>query len=78
MKKFDKPESHDSDQVQPAPVDEDVPQRRNNPWFAVTDENGKFEIKGLPPGEYTLVAVHEKLGEANHENQRWTERIEDR
>jgi plastocyanin len=35
----------------------------SNPFFAVTDENGKFEIKGLPPGEYTLAAVHEKLGE---------------
>jgi plastocyanin len=35
----------------------------DNPWFAVTDENGKFKIKGLPPGEYTLAAVHEKLGE---------------
>ena len=35
----------------------------DNPWFAVTGEAGKFEIKGLPPGEYTLAAVHEKLGE---------------
>ncbi|HUQ49363.1 MAG TPA: hypothetical protein VM056_01510 [Terriglobales bacterium] len=34
-----------------------------NPFFAVTDAVGKFEIKGLPAGEYTLVAVHEKLGE---------------
>ncbi len=35
----------------------------DNPWFAVTDQNGKFKIEGLPPGEYTLAAVHEKLGE---------------
>jgi plastocyanin len=35
----------------------------DNPWFAVTDENGTFDLKGLPPGEYTLTAVHEKLGE---------------
>jgi Plastocyanin len=34
-----------------------------NPLFAVTDASGHFEIKGLPPGEYTLAAVHEKLGE---------------
>jgi plastocyanin len=34
-----------------------------NPFFAVTGPDGKFEIKGLPPGEYTLAAVHEKLGE---------------
>jgi len=33
------------------------------PFFAVTDEDGKFSIKGLPAGEYTLAAVHEKLGE---------------
>jgi plastocyanin len=34
-----------------------------SPLFAVTDASGHFEIKGLPPGDYTLAAVHEKLGE---------------
>lgn len=34
-----------------------------NPFFAVTDANGHFEIKGLPAGTYTLAAVHEKMGE---------------
>jgi plastocyanin len=34
-----------------------------HPFFAVTDESGKFEIKGLPPGEYTIATVHERLGE---------------
>jgi plastocyanin len=34
-----------------------------NPFFAVTDKSGKYEIKGLPPGDYTLAFVHEKLGE---------------
>jgi hypothetical protein len=31
-----------------------------HPFFAVTDQNGRFEIKGVPPGTYTLVAWHEK------------------
>lgn len=34
-----------------------------SPFFAVTDKSGKYEIKGLPPGDYTLAFVHEKLGE---------------
>ena len=34
-----------------------------HPFFAVTDAHGHFEIKGLPPGDYKLAAVHEKLGE---------------
>jgi plastocyanin len=33
------------------------------PFFAVTDTDGHFEIKGLPAGTYTLAAVHEKMGE---------------
>ena len=32
-------------------------------YFAVTAPDGSFQIKDLPPGEYTLAAVHEKLGE---------------
>lgn len=31
-----------------------------HPFFAVSDASGKFEIKGVPPGTYTLVAWHEK------------------
>lgn len=31
-----------------------------HPFFAVTDEKGEFEITGLPPGEYTVEAWHEK------------------
>jgi plastocyanin len=34
-----------------------------NPWFAVSGVDGKFTITGVPPGTYTLAAVHEKLGE---------------
>ena len=34
-----------------------------NPWFAITGTDGGFTITGVPPGTYTLAAVHEKLGE---------------
>jgi hypothetical protein len=33
-----------------------------NPFYSVSDNEGHFEIKGLPPGTYTIVALHEKLG----------------
>lgn len=35
----------------------------NSPFYAVTGKDGKFTLKGLPPGTYTIAAVHEKLGE---------------
>jgi hypothetical protein len=35
----------------------------DHPYFAVSDENGKFDIKNVPDGEYTVHAWHEKLGE---------------
>ena len=35
-----------------------------HPWFAVTDKSGNFALPvGLPPGQYTLAAVHVKAGE---------------
>jgi hypothetical protein len=33
------------------------------PFFAVTDADGHFSVGGMPPGTYTLAAVHEKMGE---------------
>src|SRR5262249_45720120 len=35
----------------------------DNPYFAVTDENGSFTIDNVPPGSYTLAVWHERLGE---------------
>ena len=35
----------------------------DNPFYAVTGPDGRFEVKGLPPGDYTIAAVHEQLGE---------------
>jgi plastocyanin len=34
----------------------------SHPFFAVTNEAGSFEIKGLPPGTYTIEVWHEQLG----------------
>jgi plastocyanin len=35
----------------------------SHPYFAVSAADGSYEIKNLPPGEYTIAAVHEKFGE---------------
>lgn len=35
----------------------------SHPYFAVSAVDGTFSIPDLPPGEYTLAAVHEKFGE---------------
>lgn len=32
----------------------------DNPYFAVTDKDGKFTIKNVPPGTYKIVALHRK------------------
>ena len=34
-----------------------------HPFFAVTDAQGRFTIKNLPPGEYMLATWHESFGE---------------
>lgn len=32
----------------------------DSPFYAVTDESGKFTIKDVPPGKYTITALHRK------------------
>ncbi len=32
-----------------------------NPYFAITDEDGNYSIKNIPAGSYSLVAWHERL-----------------
>ena len=39
----------------------------DHPFFAVSGQDGKFEIKGLPPGKYTLAVWQEKCAEATRE-----------
>jgi len=36
-----------------------------NPYFQVTDKDGKFDLKNLPPGTYTLVAWQELYGSSD-------------
>lgn len=35
----------------------------DHPYFATTDETGKFDLADVPPGTYTVVAWHEVMGE---------------
>ena len=35
-----------------------------NPYFAVSKDDGTFEIPNVPPGDYTVEAWHEKAGHA--------------
>ena len=37
----------------------------DNPYYALTDENGKFTITDVPPGEYELVAIQSSTRPVN-------------
>ena len=34
----------------------------DSPYFCISDKDGKFVIKNVPPGKYTVEAAHRKLG----------------
>lgn len=38
---------------------------QKHPYYAVTDENGAFQLAGVPPGQYELHVWHETLGESS-------------
>ncbi|MHC4181975.1 MAG: carboxypeptidase regulatory-like domain-containing protein [Planctomycetota bacterium] len=40
---------------------------QNNPYYAITDEGGKFQIEDIPPGTYTVQAWQEALGKVTQE-----------
>jgi hypothetical protein len=40
----------------------------SNPYYVVTDENGKFELTDVPAGEYEIVAWHEGWGVERQES----------
>ena len=39
----------------------------DSPYFAVSGKDGKFTIKNVPPGKYTIEASHRKLGAQTQE-----------
>ncbi|HEX6730445.1 MAG TPA: carboxypeptidase-like regulatory domain-containing protein [Pyrinomonadaceae bacterium] len=34
----------------------------SHPFFAISDVYGRYEIRGVPPGTYEIVAWHPKAG----------------
>lgn len=39
----------------------------SHPFFAVSGRNGSYQISGLPPGQYSVIARHERFGEQRAE-----------
>jgi hypothetical protein len=40
---------------------------QNNPYYAITDESGRFKLEGVPAGTYTVQAWQESLGKSTQE-----------
>jgi hypothetical protein len=38
-----------------------------HPFYVITGKDGSFDLTGLPPGNYTIKAWHEKLGTATQQ-----------
>ena len=41
----------------------------DDPWFALTDKEGAYKIDNVPPGKYTIVALHRKAAPAGVEKE---------
>jgi plastocyanin len=39
----------------------------DHPWFAIPDEQGNFDLSGVPPGAHQVTAWHERLGDTTME-----------
>jgi hypothetical protein len=63
IKKFDKPEMPMKIKCEVHPWMSAYVGVFDHPFYAVTGDDGSFKISGLPAGEYTVAAWHEKLGE---------------
>ena len=50
------------DRLQHPRLDDRLHQVFNHPYFAVTDEDGKFKIEKAPAGKYHIVAWQESVG----------------
>ena len=49
---------------------------RGHPYYALTNESGRFKISGIPNGNYTLHVWHQALGELKKEVGPDTSRLE--
>jgi carboxypeptidase family protein len=63
VKRFDRPETFIPFRCNQHPWEKAYLGVFSHPFFAITDRNGAYKIEGLPPGNYTLTAWHERFGE---------------